>query len=170
MMRWRPMASSDLGAVHALADAIHRDHPEDPAVLAERQRLFPDGCQVLDRDGAMVGYVISHPWKFGQPPALNTLLEGLPVPPTTYYLHDLAIAPAARGTGSAGPAVERLSRLAEDMGFANLSLVAVNASRKFWEKFGFGPIDLPGMASKLSSYGDDAVFMARELGKRAQAQ
>ena len=56
------------------------------------------------------------------------------------------------------------------MGLANLSLVAVNASRRFWEKFGFEPMDLPGMTTKLASYGGDAVFMARALGKQARAR
>ena len=75
MTLWRPMEPVDLEEVHSIADRTHPDHPEDFAVLAERRQLFPDGCKVLDRDGAIVGYAISHPWLFGAPPALNSLLE-----------------------------------------------------------------------------------------------
>jgi GNAT superfamily N-acetyltransferase len=167
MMRWRPMEPADLGAVHALADRIHQDHPEDLAVLAERQRLFPAGCEVLEQDGIIIGYVIGHPWIFGKPPALNTLLEALPLDPTTFYLHDLAIGSEGRGSGSAAWAVERLADTAQALGLPNLSLVAVNASHMFWEKLGFAPRTMPGMATKLMSYGGGAVFMARELAHPA---
>jgi GNAT superfamily N-acetyltransferase len=160
------MKPDDLKGVHDLADAIHVDHPEDLAVLAERQALFPGGCHVLARHDALVGYVISHPWEFGRPPALNTMLERLPASPTTYYLHDLAIGPEARGLGSAGVAVDVLLHVAKTMGLENLSLIAVQASQRFWERFGFVPTSPPGMASKLASYGDAAVFMTREVDQR----
>src|SRR6188472_3205326 len=99
MTLWRPMEPVDLDEVHSIADRTYPDHPEDFAILAERRQLFPVGCKVLDRDGAIVGYAISHPWLFGAPPALNSLLGALPAEPNTLYLHDLAIASAARGNG-----------------------------------------------------------------------
>jgi GNAT superfamily N-acetyltransferase len=168
MMFWRVMKPADLDAVHALADRIHLDHPEDLDVLAERQRLFPPGCQVLERDGVLLGYAISHPWDFGRPPALNTKLERLPPEPTTYYLHDVAIAADARGSGRAAQAVDRLVGVAAAIGLHNVSLVAVNGSQAFWEKHGFVPTPLPGLATKLMSYGGGAVFMVREIGEPAR--
>ncbi len=163
MTLWRPMEPVDLEEVHSIADRTHPDHPEDFAVLAERRQLFPDGCKVLDRDGAIVGYAISHPWLFGAPPALNSLLGALPAEPNTLYLHDLAIASAARGNGCASRAVQQLAGLATQLGLPNVSLVAVSGSRVFWEKHGFVPKDLPGLSTKLASYGGDAIFLARDL-------
>jgi GNAT superfamily N-acetyltransferase len=164
MMIWRPMEPVDLRDVHTIADRIHPDHPEDLAVLAERQRLFPDGCQVLEHDGAIVGYVISHPWLFGKPPALNSMLETLPLQPTSFYLHDLAIGSDARGRGCGAHTIERLAGIAAKLDLPSLSLVAVNGSQMFWRKHGFVPRAMPGMATKLMSYGGDARFMARDLG------
>ena len=51
-MPWRPMTPEDLPQVQVLADRIHVDHPEDFEVLAERQRLYPQGCFMLVEDGA----------------------------------------------------------------------------------------------------------------------
>jgi GNAT superfamily N-acetyltransferase len=161
------MKPSDLDAVHAIADSIHLDHPEDLGVLAERQRLFPQGCRVLERNGVLVGYAISHPGEFGRPPALNTALERLPTIPTTYYVHDMAISPEGRGAGHAVQAIELLVGIAREIGLDNLSLIAVNGSQAFWEKLGFAPTILPGLAAKLMSYGD-AVFMVRKLGNPAR--
>ncbi|MFD0462089.1 hypothetical protein ACFQY9_09505 [Microvirga aerilata] len=53
-MPWRPMTPQDLAQVQVLADAIHVDHPEDAAVIAERQHLYPQGCLVLAEGRAWV--------------------------------------------------------------------------------------------------------------------
>ena len=85
-MPWRTMTPEDLPQVQALADRIHVDHPEDFEVLAERQRLYPQGCLMLVEDGAAIGYALTHPWRFGEPPPLNEPLVNLPERATTYYI------------------------------------------------------------------------------------
>ena len=57
-MIWRPMLPADLSMTETIAEQVHPDYPEDPAVFAERLALFPAGCFML---GA-VGYLIAHPW------------------------------------------------------------------------------------------------------------
>ena len=152
-----------MAQVQVLADAIHVSHPEDPEVLAERQRLYPQGCFMLVEDGRAIGYALTHPWRFAEPPPLNRLLREVPSRATTYYIHDVALLPEARGRGHAAQIIDRLTAHAREAGFGNLSLVAVNKSQVFWEKAGFRVIADPGLEAKLASYGPDAVLMVRDL-------
>ena len=121
------MTAADLPAVNAIAAQVHVAYPEDAAVFAERLTLHPAGCCVLDGGTGVAGYVISHPWRIAEPPALDTLLGALPAPASTYYIHDIALLPAARRGGAASdhsrdadarmrrrsPTTSRLSRSAE---------------------------------------------------------
>ena len=160
---WRQMTAADLQAVSELAAAIHPDFPEDDAVFVERLWLYPAGCHVLAREDALAAYVVSHPWIARQPPALNDLLGALPDKPSTYYIHDLALAPAARGSGAGGTIVTQLAALARSEALPTMSLVAVNGSERFWQRQGFAATAVPELATKLRSYSDDACFMVRTL-------
>jgi GNAT superfamily N-acetyltransferase len=156
------MTAGDLDAVDAIALRLHPSYPEDREVFAERLRLHPDGCGVLAGQGdEIAGYVISHPWHLGKPPALNVVLGRLPSPATTYYIHDLALLPEARGTGAAGRIVARLRLHARELGLPALTLVAVNGSAPFWQTQGFAVA--PGNGD-LSSYGGDARLMICPVG------
>jgi ribosomal protein S18 acetylase RimI-like enzyme len=166
-MDWRRMTPRDLDAVAAVADRIHPDFPEDRAIFAERLRLFPEGCHVLADGDAVCGYVLSHPWTWGEPPRLNSLLGRLPRRPTTYYLHDIALLPQGQGQRHAGAMVERLAAMAAAMALGNLSLVAVNDSTAFWKKQGFDEHGSTRLGSHLASYGAGATFMIRTLGSRS---
>ncbi|MGO4572832.1 GNAT family N-acetyltransferase [Microvirga sp. 2TAF3] len=162
-MPWRPMSTQDLAAVKSLADRIHIDHPEDMHVFTERLQLYPAGCHVLaDRDD-LAGYALSHPWRLGAPPALNTPLREIPEHSETYYIHDIALLPEGRGKGHAGAVVKMLAEHAMATGFGSMSLVAVNGSREFWERLGFRTAMTAVLKAKLSSYGGDALLMRREL-------
>jgi ribosomal protein S18 acetylase RimI-like enzyme len=158
---WRPMRPDDLGAVERLGNAIHVDHPESPDVFAERQRLCPEGCFVLPGPEGLSGYVISHPWRLGNPPKLDTMLGALPAHPDTCYIHDLALHPSARGTGAAPAIVTHLATSATARHLPTMSLIAVGHSPAFWTRQGFKPAPLPG--GKLDSYGPGAAHMVRSL-------
>jgi GNAT superfamily N-acetyltransferase len=162
-MSWQPMNPGDLAQVQVLADTIHVGHPEEPEVLAERQRLYPQGCFMLVEDGRAIGYALTHPWRFAEPPPLNRLLGAIPSPATTYYIHDVALLPEARGKGYAAQITNLLVTHAREAGFTDLSLVAVNKSQVFWEKAGFRVIAVPGLEAKLASYGPDAALMVRDV-------
>ena len=158
---WRPMAPGDLTDVEVVGARVHPDHPEDDAVFQERLSLFPAGCLVL-RDGpALIGYAISHPGTLNQPPKLNTLLGALPAHPDSFYIHDLALLPEARGPGAGAAAVAHLAGVARVGGFATLSLVSVSGSAGFWHRLGFATID--AMTGQVASYGPSARYMVRRL-------
>lgn len=160
---WRAMTAYDLPAVQGIADTVHVDFFEAPDVLAERLKLYQNGCYLLEVGEKPAGYVLSHPWRSGSLPALNTLLGELPADADTYYLHDLALLPVTRRIGAASFIVEALAKHAAAQGFASMHLVAVNGSRGFWERHGFAVDDVPALAEKLRSYEDAAVYMVRPL-------
>jgi GNAT superfamily N-acetyltransferase len=162
-LNWRAMTTGDLAEVEAIAARVHPGFFERPEIFAERLRLYPEGARLLVRDGAAFGYVLSHPWHAKAMPALDSLLGALPANAASFYLHDLALLPAARGTGAAGRLVAALAGHARTAGFPRMSLVAVNNSRGFWQKQGFAPVAVPELAAKLLSYEADAAFMVREL-------
>lgn len=163
-IHWRPLATTDLPALERMASIIHPDFFEERAVLAERQKLCPEGAWLLELAGHPAGYILSHPWRFGQVPALNSLLGAIPPDADTYYLHDLALLPEARGIGAARTVLDILSAAARAKGLATMSLVAVNGSQGFWQRHGFAVRQVPHLTTKLASYAATAAFMVRTLG------
>ncbi|WP_337996886.1 GNAT family N-acetyltransferase [Oleispirillum naphthae] len=156
------MTEDDLAAVRQIAGTVHPDYPEDAAVFAERLALYPAGCRLFaDAEGRAAGYALTHPWRHGAPPKLDTLLGAIPADADTYYLHDIALLPWTRGRGAATGLLADLARLAREEGFARMSLVAVNASRPVWERRGFS-VDAE-TAADLASYGGEAWFMTRSI-------
>jgi ribosomal protein S18 acetylase RimI-like enzyme len=116
----------------------------------------------VGRQGAkLIGYILSHPWTYAAPPALNSQLGALPAPPTTYYIHDIALLPEARGTRAATTIVQQLIELAGTLNLPNLSLVAVNDSVAFWQRHGFMLTPVPSLDAKLRTYDEAARFMVR---------
>ncbi len=160
---WRAMTAFDMPAVEAIAAQVHPDFFEAPEVLAERQQLYRNGCYLLEITERPTGYVLSHPWRAGSLPALNTRLGEIPADADTFYLHDLALLPVTRRIGAAGYIVDALSKHAAAQGFATMHLVAVNGSQGFWEKHGFIVDDVPALAEKLKSYEANARYMVRRL-------
>ena len=122
----RPMSADDLAPVHELSMRVHPNYPERAEVLAEKFRLYPSGCFVLETKDGIAGYCFSHPWTKGEVPALDGLLGALPVKPTTYYVHDLTLDEALRGLGQGRAIVPLLFAAAQSLGLSHLSLVAVN--------------------------------------------
>lgn len=156
---WRGMRADDLPRIWEIAAIVHPGMPEDEAVLDERRLLYPAGCFVHAGEAGVDGYLISHPWRAFAPPPLNRTLGALPVAPTTYYVHDLALHPSLQGGGVAGAIMRyAIATLGDRTGW---SLVAVNGSVGFWARQGFVVADRPDLAAKLASYGADARFMTR---------
>lgn len=152
---WRPMQRSDLPAVSAISDAVHGRFTEPVALYAERLVLYPSGCCVLEQDGAVAGYLISHPWHREDPPKLGALLGAIPAEPEAYYLHDIALLPEARGRGASKAALDFAKAQARTLGLSDIALVAVGGADRFWTARGFAyvPRDMD------PSYGADAYLM-----------
>ncbi|WP_456618220.1 MULTISPECIES: GNAT family N-acetyltransferase [unclassified Bradyrhizobium] len=160
---WRPARASDLPAISAIAARIHPDLPERADVLAEKMRLYPDGCLVLAAGNEIAGYGLSHPWNQHRIPPLDGFLERLPDDADCLYVHDVVVLPDSRG-GVARAYVTAIEQLARSRGIATLALVSVYATRPLWERFGFRPVTADaGLRAKLESYGASATYMLRDL-------
>ena len=164
--RWRAAERSDLSAIVMIASRVHPAFPEHESVFQERLTLYPTGVRVLETEGEIGGYVISHPWRAGSVPALNSLLHAMPDDANTFYMHDLVVLPAMRGFGLARVIVENLASHALSEGFPTMSLVAVNESTRFWQRLGFAVASNQAVAEKLGSYGEAARLMVRRLSAR----
>jgi len=160
---WRSLTGYDMPAVEKIAATVHPDFFESLEVLAERQRLYFHGTYLLEVNERPAGYVLSHPWRFGDLPALNSLLGDLPAGADTFYIHDLALLPVARRIGAASFITEALAKHARAHGYPTMSLVAVNASQGFWERHDFAVEDRPDLTQKLATYEDSARLMVRRL-------
>lgn len=163
MMTWRSMRSADLPEIKRVADAVHQDFPESDAVFTERLRLYAAGCFVFGDDSTIAGYVVSHPWRYRKPPALDSLLQTIPSDADTYYIHDIALLGDAQRSGSASEIVRILVKHARERSFPNLSLIAVSGSARFWQRHGFSVVSDASLDEKLLSYGSDARFMTLTL-------
>jgi hypothetical protein len=165
LFRWRAMTAADMPAVHALSDRIHPDFPERPDVLAEKFRLFPRGCFVLDGAHLPIGgYCFSHPWLEGPPPALDTLLATLPDAPDAYYIHDMTVDASLRRMNLASVLVPRLVEIARGIPVDRMMLVSVSGSAPFWTRMGFyRTADAALQEAAKAKYGEGAMHMAHDL-------
>lgn len=160
---WRPMRAGDVPAATAISDEVHGRFTERPDVYDERLRLYPSGCFVFEQAGEITGYLVSHPWHRGCPPALNALLGGIPDTVDSYYLHDIALLQKARGGGAGAAAVALVLDRAAAAGLETVTLTAINGADSFWATQGFAYVDDDAVKAKLGSYGSDSYLMERRL-------
>jgi GNAT superfamily N-acetyltransferase len=132
------MGRGDIPAIAALEALCHAPlPPEGEALFAERLALFPPGCLAADDADELVAYVVTHPWIRHAPPALGQRLGALPAAPDCLHLHDIAIAPRARGQGLVASALAALIPVARAAGLGAITLVAVHGTAGLWARHGF---------------------------------
>ena len=66
-MHWRALTTLDLPEVEAIATKVHPSFPEDMAVFAERQRLYPDGARMLELDKELIEGLVASRQQRGEP-------------------------------------------------------------------------------------------------------
>jgi N-acetylglutamate synthase-like GNAT family acetyltransferase len=160
---WRRAESSDAADIARLSKAHLGLYAEGVEVFDERIRLAPEGCYVLEADGAIIGYFTSHPWLRQKPPALHQMLEQIPGDADCWYVHDVAVDPAGRGGGAVAQIIDRVLADAARLGYRVAMLVAVSGADGYWSKLGFEDVTTEALRKKLRDYGDDAVYMERAL-------
>ena len=161
---WQPLQATDMGAVVAIAGRVHPAHPERPAVLAEKQRLFPAGCRKLLAGDAMCGYALAHPWLLATPPALDAFLASLPADADCLFIHDVAVLPAARGSGAGAAYIAEAEAVARAHSWPAIALIAAYGTARLWQRFGFVAPAAAPPAAKLAAYGAQARYLVRHLG------
>ncbi|WP_084545215.1 GNAT family N-acetyltransferase [Derxia gummosa] len=168
--RLRPMREHDIPAVLAVQSACYTELvPESADAFLTKLAASPGTCWVaLGVRDRLLGYLVALPWRFDAPPALDLRDCRLPAEPDCLYLHDLAIAPHARGQGVADALVDAFVMCLRDLRLPRAALTAVQGSAAFWARHGFSPVDdglLP--AAKLASYGAGACYMTRPAKRPA---
>lgn len=158
MFTVRRAAFSDMETILAIQKVAFPDFQERRAVFEDRLEICGEGCLVVEEKSAVKGYMISHPWCRGAPPALDTVLGSLPEDAGCYYIHDLSLLPEVRGRGASGLLIDAARRRAATMGLPIIGLTAVGGSSVFWKRHGFRPAR-SAAGEALTAYGDEAVYM-----------
>ena len=156
----RPMRADDLGAVLRIQREAYGDgYQESAAVLGAKLALAPQGCWLAEHGGEALAYVFAHPWHEAAPPPLHAPLMALPAATDTVFLHDLAVARAARGSGVAAGLCAKVEAWARRCGARSISLVALAAAVPYWRRNGYAAVaqTLP------AGYGVGALPMRRAL-------
>lgn len=155
------MKQIDLPAVAALAEQAHPLFPEETSVFNEKQQLFEAFCFTLEFESAIAGYCISHPWMRDKVPVLNRLLGAAPQAPDCLFIHDVVVAPAARGKGATAVLMESLTVAAQSYGLNAITLVALYGSNRMWSRYGFHAAAIE--KNEIKSYGPSAIYMLKSL-------
>jgi len=166
----RPMTPADLPAVLGIQAQCYRGTlHESGAALASRLALSPATCWVAapaGRPEALAAYLFTHMWPQDSLPPFDGLLarhwDGGEL---TWFVHDMAVAPAGQGQGLALRLWQAARAAALDAGLRSSRLVAVQSAAGWWGRLGYQQIAPAGAAlsAKLAAYGDDAVLMEREV-------
>ncbi|WP_082532103.1 MULTISPECIES: GNAT family N-acetyltransferase [unclassified Phenylobacterium] len=163
----RPLTPADMPKVAALqtvafAPLFHE--PQD--ILASRLTVAPALCWAAFEGEELLAYILSHPWPAASPPPIGTTLSA---PPATdnWFIHDLAIGPAARGLGLGRALVASAADAALGAGLVRGDLVAVQGAWRFWEKLGYSPVDdlAEPLRTKVAGYGEDARYMTANIAE-----
>lgn len=139
---------------------------ESAASFKTKLAASPSTCFVAVSGSDMLGYLITLPCTRETLPLLDSRTFVVPQTPDTLYIHDLAVAPRFRGRGIPEELLAQSLQRAAALHLQTACLLAVQGTALFWQKkHGFqAPSTLSGeLRIKVRSYGEDAVFMERQL-------
>lgn len=155
------MTSADLPAVLAIQSVCYTQiEPESRRSFEAKLAAAPASCFVAQGEDDVVGYLVALPGQFGAPPPLNADACHLPLSPDCLYLHDLAVAPAARATGAGRALVAAFFAQLEASRLARATLVAIQDSASYWQRYGFRAVAAgAALQARLASYGSDVQYM-----------
>lgn len=157
----RPLVLADLDQALAIQAECYPPAIRDgQAAFASRVVRAPAGCWVVETAGRLDAYLLSHPWASMSPPEPDTVLTS--TAGDIWYIHDLSVAPHARGQGLA----RRLLDACQEAhpGITRSELVAVPGAEPVWLHLGWSRLtDLPpALSVKVARYGAGSVYMARD--------
>ena len=147
-------------------DAYSSDLQEPSEVFQAKLGLFPSGCKMVDVGSTSVAFLLSHPWTYEDPPKLNSKESGLPAFSDVFFIHSLTVMKAYQKRGLGSALAKAAIELGQRHGFSRFTLISVQDSISFWQRFGFESVErLPESVWKvLVSYGNSAKFMIGRFG------
>ena len=165
----KQMTEPDLEEIFVLQTlAFPPELVESKAAFTVKLHAFPTGCLAAKVDNKTVGYLFTIPWLKNLVIEVNASDLSQPGKADCLYIHDLAIDPQFRGMKLGNALVAEARKMAQENGFAWMTLVAVRGADRYWEKFDFvvqEELSAENQA-KLSDYGSDAVYMAAWLSNK----
>ncbi|QYY31325.1 MULTISPECIES: GNAT family N-acetyltransferase [Cupriavidus] len=171
----RRMTAADLpGVLRVQAECYRSDLLEGTEAFASRLALSPATCWVAtswDDRAALAAYLFTHSWPQGSLPPLNGVLlqsahDVTDTATLTWFVHDMAVAPAGRGGGLAMRLYEAALQSALDGGLRHSRLIAVQSAAPWWRRVGYVPVVAQAGSAyveKLADYGPGAMMMERVL-------
>ncbi len=153
-----------MGAALAIQAAAYPAFLIEPAEAFASRIEHPAGyCLAARRAGELIGYLLAHGWPRGSPPAVGTILDP-GAAREVLFLHDLALAPAARGLRVGERLVAAALEAARRDGLTEAELIAVEGAAGYWQLLGFvEATTTPALSAKVAGYGKAARWMRRPL-------
>lgn len=137
--------------------------PEQAEAFINKLEQAADCSFVIESENEkLLAYLFALPIHSEKPPALDA--DDFIVPPEAdcLYLHDLAIDPSARGLGLSTPLLEAFFHTAKMRRFTQASLIAIQNSVAFWQRYGFHdrhPLSQDTeLQARISVYGEAAYL------------
>lgn len=158
----RPMCADDIaGILQVQQQAYAVELQESPAVLLAKWQRAASCCLVACTGKQVQGYLFSHPWHERLPPPLHAPLPEAVVAGEHWFVHDLALAPTARGHGLAARLWRRAREHARAEGCRHSLLVALADAAGFWQRQGYQELCSTEVSAreKLAGYGPGARLM-----------
>ena len=161
----RSMHPADVPAVLDIQAQCYRPETiESEATVRRRLACAPDAAWVAERKDGVCAYLVGYRSLLGEVTPLGGDFEPI-ADGDCLYLHDLAVARCAAGSGTARALVERAWAQASSEGLLFSALVSVQGSCDFWKKRGYTVVDQPSaeQQSRLDSYPGRSYYMVRQL-------
>jgi len=159
------MTSADLPQVLAVQASCYPPELHDGAAAFQSRLAFePKTNLVAETAEGVSAYLLSHPWRRGSPPPLDTELPRCGGPADCWFIQDLSVSPDHRGSGLAHALYDAGREAAAGLALCRSELVAVQDAEAFWRSLGYRAVTATsGLAHKLTTYGPGATYMARDL-------
>lgn len=162
----RPLRPQDLPAVLSVQRRCYiPEMNEDADVWRGRLAAAADSCWVAELAGEVCAYLATYPSRLDKVTPLGGEFV-VPEAADCLYFHDLAVAPAAGGSGLGAWLVEHALQAAQRQGLAHAALVCVQDAFAFWQRRGFAerlPL-APVATAALATYPPPARYMWRSIG------
>jgi ribosomal protein S18 acetylase RimI-like enzyme len=162
----RTLQQHDIPSLMRIQSACYGQGFIESADVYTRRLASPVNCSLaVERAGQVCGYLAAYRSRHGKVTPLHGTFGDSAEAADTLYLHDMAVSPAHAGQGLALALLDRLWEQGRASGLLHTALVSVQDSRDFWARHGYVPQRLGEMEerSRLASYGEGAVYMARPL-------
>lgn len=158
----RPMRAEDIASVLEIQSCCYDETKlESEQSFLAKLKASPTSCFVALVPDGLAGYLVAVPAEAGSPPPLNGPSYSVPLTANALYLHDLALHPAARGTGVAVALIEAYFQALKQLKVQFACLTAVNDSKSFWERYGFrAAVPTGSGAGHMETYGEEARYMS----------